>query len=236
MPKLHYGQTIIDWRFQLDTELKRHYLTVERGQPVLLRGPMVDLAKQEDLVKKRAKWIREKLILVNKPQEDNDIVTGSRLRYFGRSYYTEVRHAPTLTEPTLIFTASRFIIESPWGTELALEQLAPLLENFYYERAKEKLLPRVRRFERETGLKCADIRIRHFQSRWASCDESDVIQFHPKVMELARTVQDYIIIHELCHTIEKNHTKAFWDLVAQCMPDWKKKHEALERSGSTDTI
>lgn len=81
-----------------------------------------------------------------------------------------------------------------------------------------------------------DISIRHFKSRWASCDEGDVIQFRPKVMELARTVQDYIIIHELCHMIEKNHTKAFWDLVAQCMPDWKKTYEALERSEVTDTI
>ena len=48
-------------------------------------------------------------------------------------------------------------------------------------------------------------------------------------MELSPAIQDYIIVHELCHTLEKGHTRVFWSLVAEHMPDWKKRHEALER-------
>ena len=236
MPRLQYGETTIEWQFQPDAGLKRHYVTVERGHSVLLRGPWVEVQEQEALVRRRARWIREKLALVNKPQAADAIVTGSRLRYCGRSYFTEVRHTPALMTPRLFFTASRFVVECPWGSALAHEAIMPLLEGFYRERAEEKLLPRVRHWERETGLKAAGVHIRHFQSRWASCDAANVLQFHPRVMELAGSVQDYVIIHELCHTLEKNHTRAFWSLVAQAMSGWRREHEALERGAFGDAI
>lgn len=230
MPRLQYGETIIEWQFQQDDGLKRHYVTVERGRTVLLRGPWVAVPEQEVMVRQRARWIREKLALVNKPQADDPIVTGSRLNYCGRSYFTEVRHMPGLATPRLTFTASRFVVECPWGSAMTPEVVAPLLEGFYRERAEEKLLPRVRHWERETGLKAAGVRIRHFKSRWASCDAANILQFHPRLMELAGDVQDYVIVHELCHTVEKNHTRVFWNLVAQVMPGWRQEHEMLERA------
>ncbi|MFM0628414.1 M48 family metallopeptidase [Paraburkholderia xenovorans] len=236
MPILQYGQTSIEWRFRPDGKLKRHYVTVERGQPVLLRGPRVSAAEQEALVRRRARWIREKLELVNQPLRNDAIVTGSRLRYSGRTYFTEVRHAPSLTEPRLTFTASRFIVEHPDGSSISPDAIAPLLEDFYRQRAHEKLLHRVRHWERQTGLQSSGARIRHFECRWASCNARNLLEFHPRLMELATTVQDYVIVHELCHTIEKNHTKAFWFLVAQHFPDWRRPHATLEQAAFGDAV
>lgn len=229
MPLLQYGQSTIEWQFQPDAKLKRHYVTVERGRPVLLRGPVVDVTEQEALVRRRARWIREKLALVNQPLCNEAIVTGSRLPYCGRSYFVEVRHAPD-AKLQLRFTAARFIIDNPGGSSLSQEALAPVLQAFYRERAQERLLSRVRHWERATGLTSQGTRIRSFQSRWASCDTCNVLEFDPRVMELAASVQDYIVVHELCHTVEKNHTKAFWALVARHMPDWRRQHEALEKA------
>ncbi|AAO53567.1 hypothetical protein ALQ37_03148 [Pseudomonas syringae pv. aptata] len=236
MPVLHYGQTTIEWYFQLDTNLKRHYVTVERGRPVLLRGPQVDDPEQEALVLRRARWIREKLAQVNLPLANEAIVTGSRLRYAGRTYFTEVRHTPDILKPRLTFTASRFIVDNPDSASIQPDALIPLLERFYRERAQDKLLVRVRHWQRETGLQATGARIRHFQSRWASCDANNTLEFHPRVMELPASVQDYVIIHELCHTVEKNHTKAFWGLVASYMPEWQKQHQVLERATFGDAV
>lgn len=236
MPVLNYGQTTIEWHFQLDTSLKRHYVTVERGRSVLLRGPQVDDLEQQALVLRRARWIREKLAQVNLPLANEPIVTGSRLRYAGRTYFTEVRHTPDILKPRLTFTASRFIVDNPDSASILPDILVPLLERFYRERAQEKLMVRVRHWQRETGLQASGARIRHFQSRWASCDANDTLEFHPRVMELPARVQDYIIIHELCHTVEKNHTKAFWALVASHMPDWQKQHQVLERAVFGDAV
>lgn len=236
MPVLNYGQTTIEWHFQLDTSLKRHYVTVERGRSVLLRGPQVDDLEQQALVLRRARWIREKLAQVNRPLASEPIVTGSRLRYAGRTYLTEVRHAPDILKPRLIFTASRFIVDNPDSASIYPDVLMPLLERFYRERAQEKLKVRVRHWQRETGLQATGTRIRHFQNRWASCDANNTLEFHPRVMELPASVQDYVIVHELCHTMEKNHTKAFWALVASHMPDWQKQHQVLERAVFGDAV
>jgi predicted metal-dependent hydrolase len=236
MPVLKYGHTAIEWYFQLDSKLKRHYVTVERGRPVLLRGPLVDEPQQEALVLRRARWIREKLAQVNQPLASEPTVTGSRLRYAGRTYFTEVRHVPDILKPRLTFTASRFIVDNPDGASIQPEVLMPLLEQFYRERAHEKLQVRVRHWQRETGLQAMGARIRHFQSRWASCDANNTLEFHPRVMELPASVQDYVIVHELCHTVEKNHTKAFWALVATHMPDWQRHHQVLERAVFGDAV
>lgn len=236
MPVLNYGQTAIEWYFQLDTKLKRHYVTVERGRPVLLRGPLVDEPEQEALVLRRARWIREKLAQVNQSLASEPIVTGSRLRYAGRTYFTEVRHMPDFLNPRLTFTASRFIVDNPDGVSIHLDALTPLLERFYRERAHEKLLVRVRHWQRETGLQANGARIRHFQSRWASCDANNTLEFHPRVMELPASVLDYVIVHELCHTVEKNHTKTFWAMVASHMPDWERQHQVLERAAFGDAV
>lgn len=197
---------------------------------------MATEAEQEALVRRRARWIREKLALVNQSQAVESIVTGSRLRYCGRNYFTEVRHAPELTKPQLTFTASQFIIEHPDGPSIPPDKLLPVLESVYRDCAQEKLLARVRHWERETGLHAHGARIHHFQSRWASCNARNVLEFHPRVMELPASVQDYVVVHELCHTLEKNHTKTFWALVAQHMPDWRRQHEVLEPAGFGDAI
>ncbi|MBL8507752.1 MAG: M48 family metallopeptidase [Chitinimonas sp.] len=236
MPLLQYGLTTIEWRFQPDAKLRRHYVTVERGRPVLLRGPWVGEIEQEALVRRRARWIRDKLAEVNLTQSHEAIVTGSRLRYCGRTYFTEVRHVPDLTKPRLSFTASRFVVENPDGLAIQPDALTPLLERFYRERAHEKLLVRVRHWERQTGLHAHGARIQHFQSRWASCDAHNVLAFHPRVMELPASVQDYVIVHELCHTVEKSHTKAFWALVARHMHDWHRQHEVLEQAAFGNAV
>ncbi|WP_028449430.1 YgjP family zinc-dependent metalloprotease [Chitinibacter tainanensis] len=234
MPQFQYGQTLIEWRFELAPELKRHYITVERGELVLLRGPEATVEEQAQLIRQRARWICEKQQQVNQVVLEDVIVTGSRLRYAGRSYYVEVQHQPEAKSVTLRFTASRFVIENPAGLSITNEQLAPFLTRFYMERAHSKLLPRLRYWEKKTGLLSRGGRIKHFQGRWASCDTNNIIEFHPRIMEFSAAVQDYIIVHELCHTIEKSHSKAFWILVSQHIPSWKLHHEELARTGVDD--
>lgn len=76
-----------------------------------------------------------------------------------------MRDVPDIPLPRLTFTASRFVLESPSAACLAPEVLALLQEHFYRERAQEKLLPRPRHWERQTGLQSTLARIRVFQSR-----------------------------------------------------------------------
>lgn len=83
MPVYQYGTIAITWVFQEEPELKRHYVTVERGKPVLLRGPRASESEQLELIRYRARWIKQKLTEVNQPLKV-EFVTGSRLLYRGK--------------------------------------------------------------------------------------------------------------------------------------------------------
>ena len=208
MPIFQYGTTAIDWEFKADPKLSNHYVTVERGKKVLLRGPNVPLEEQREFIRYRARWIKQRFEEVNQALKE-EIVTGSRAVYRGRSFYCEVIPASELSIPKISFNQSRFKILSPEGNFVSLNLFKAALERFYKQKAQEKLGSRIRYWQRETGLEITTYKIKKFEARWANCTENDVIEFNPRCMELSNKVMDYIIIHELCHTIEKSHNKRF---------------------------
>ncbi|MFA0026394.1 YgjP-like metallopeptidase domain-containing protein, partial [Vibrio sp. 10N.261.49.A5] len=112
MPVFQYGTTEIEWMFKVDKKLSHHYVTVERGKTVLLRGPDVSEEEQLELIRYRARWIKQRLAEVNQSQKD-EIVSGSRAPYRGRTFYCEIIPAPELLIPEVSFNQSRFKVLSP---------------------------------------------------------------------------------------------------------------------------
>lgn len=230
MPVFQYGTTAIDWEFKPDSTLTHHYVTVERGKRVQLRGPSVSEEEQQELIRYRARWIKQRLAEVNQPLKD-EIVTGSRALYRGRTFYCEVLSAPELTAVEIHFNQSRFIVHSPEGHHVSRDIFKDALERFYKRKALEKIAIRLRYWQKETGLAAKIFRVKSFEARWANCTENNVLEFHPRCMEFSNKVMDYIIVHELCHTVEKNHSKEFWRRVAKYCPEWKELHDVVQHSG-----
>ena len=89
MPSVQYGSKLIEYSTLVKDGLKSHYITVQKGDGVVLKGKAIPAEKANQLILKKAKWILDKLELV-KSIGDQDIVTGSRIQYLGRKYYVEV--------------------------------------------------------------------------------------------------------------------------------------------------
>jgi len=105
------------------------------------------------------------------------------------------------------------------------------MEIFLTRKVQQKLLPRVKYWQKITGLKANWIGLYPFKGRWANCNEDNEIEFHPRCMEFSAVVADYIIVHELCHILHKDHSKIFWSLVEQYYPNWRDCHAIVEKSG-----
>lgn len=73
------------------------------------------------------------------------------------------------------------------------------------------------------------INIRNQKTRWGSCSKDKNISFNYKIIFLSPELQDYIIVHELCHIQEMNHGKRFWDLVSLQIPDHKRKRLEIKK-------
>lgn len=216
---VQYGPHTIAYTVQERPDLEAHYLSVAQGEGVVLKGPPLLPAQADQLVLKKARWVLAKLELVRTPQP-GDIVTGSRIAYLGRQYYTEVVFDITLPKARVIFNHSSFRIRvSPAGDVQAA--IAQALEAFFRAKAREKITPRVRQWAAKTGLDYSELKFRQMPKRWGSCTSSNVLLLNPEVVKLPYTLIDYVIVHELCHTKVKNHSKEFWAELAHRLPNWR---------------
>ncbi len=84
--------------------------------------------------------------------------------------------------------------------------------------AKEKLAG----LNKFYGFQINKISIKNQKTRWGSCSRSGNLNFNYKIALLPKKLRDYIIVHELCHLKEFNHSKSFWRLVAKTIPQYKK--------------
>lgn len=101
----------------------------------------------------------------------------------------------------------------------------------YRYRALRFMKERVQHFESVYSVKIKKIAVRNQKTRWGSCSKNGTLTFSYKLMFLASELADYVVVHEICHTLEFNHSKKFWNLVVQTMPHYKTLRRELKRQG-----
>jgi predicted metal-dependent hydrolase len=94
--------------------------------------------------------------------------------------------------------------------------------------ARELVVARIEHFNRHYDFAYKKITIRNQKSRWGSCSHKGNINFNYKIVYLPPELQDYIVVHELCHLKQMNHSRAFWDLVGEQVSDHKELRKMLK--------
>ena len=96
------------------------------------------------------------------------------------------------------------------------------------EQARKIVAERAEYFAAIYGVKYGKVFIKNQQTRWGSCSSRGNLNFNYRIALLRPELQDYLIVHELCHLREMNHGKKFWDLVAEQMPEYKSLDKELK--------
>jgi predicted metal-dependent hydrolase len=96
------------------------------------------------------------------------------------------------------------------------------------EYAREFVIRRLEKYKEIYGFGYRGIYIRNQKTRWGSCSSKKNLNFNYKIIFLPESHADYVIIHELCHLQEFNHSKQFWNLVAQTVPEYKEIKKQLK--------
>ncbi len=110
------------------------------------------------------------------------------------------------------------------------DHVRELLDGWYHKQAKrvfherlDAVFPRVERL----GIPYPELLIRRLQARWGSCSPKGVITLNLTLIQTPKACIDYVILHELCHIKENNHSAAFYKLLGHVLPDWERRREEL---------
>ena len=99
------------------------------------------------------------------------------------------------------------------------------------DRALEEIPPRVKSFASQMGVTYGRITIRNQTGRWGSCSSVGNLNFNCLLMLAPEEVLDYVIVHELAHRKQMNHSAAFWNEVAAVLPDYRQREKWLKTQG-----
>ncbi len=97
------------------------------------------------------------------------------------------------------------------------------------DRALEYIPKRVIYFSMQMKVYFGNVTIRNQKTRWGSCSSKGNLNFNCQLMRMPPEVIDYVVVHELCHLKEMNHSKVFWEEVEKVMPDYQKHRDYLKK-------
>ena len=99
------------------------------------------------------------------------------------------------------------------------EKIPKAIKNWYKQQAKKIIEQRSNQISNKIKITPKEIKFSSSKGRWGACNSKNVITYNWKVILLPPDVIDYVIIHELCHLVEFNHSKKFWQLVNLFLPN-----------------
>ena len=111
--------------------------------------------------------------------------------------------------------------------KLTADQLAWL-----HDAAKEDLLPRVSHLATQLGISYGRVTVRSQRTRWGSCSAKGNLNFNCLLMLCPEQIRDYVVIHELCHRRQLNHSSVFWAEVEAACPDFRLHRQWLKEHGA----
>lgn len=226
--QIKYGSQIIEFELRY-SDRKTLGITVNPDLSVLVKAP-IDASKEKifEKVEKRASWILEqkRYFLSFEPRRKDYLYkSGESHYYLGRQYLLKIEQGK---EEKVLYSGRYLVVKTQ---NKSRENIKKLLNAWYKERAAIKFPeiaePLIQRFE-EYKVTPKSMHIRQMKLRWGSCSANGNIILNPELIKAPKACIEYVINHELCHLLHRNHTKAFFALQSRVMPDWEKWKNKLE--------
>lgn len=201
-------------------------LVVTQDATLVVRAPIKTSATSiRQLVQKKRDWIRKKQESFQKRSRKfvpKEFVNGEGFWYLGKEYRLEIvenQKHPVVLEHTLKITRE------------FLPGARKCLIAWYKKQSLEKISQRVQWYAKQAGLSYDSVRITDAQKRWGSCGRKGSLNFSWRLVMAPMKIMDYVVVHEMVHLEEKNHSPKYWNKVRVILPDYRERQEWLKENG-----
>lgn len=208
---------------------KKLTITVERDCSIIVRAPVgTSTDRIASIMATKKQWLYEKL---HHPQKydtlphapGKELVNGESMLYLGRNYLIEIVD----DDCDEIQFRQKFYVP----LKRKQQDGNAVFQQWYVRQANKKILPRIADHAKKLGVRYNEAKITDSKYRWGSCTPNDNITFNWRLIKAPFYVIDYVIIHELAHLLEANHTPRFWNIVQAQSPQMRQAKSWLKEQG-----
>lgn len=203
-------------------------IIVNSDGSVVVRAPQRATKKEiDEVINKRFDWIlkhKKKFEEQGPAYSKREFVDGEKHLFLGKEYIMRV----TVGAFNNVTINGEFI-----DVACKNEDLVKYLMEQWYRQMANKLMPQlmmsiVDKFNSLYDISPNKISLKNMKSRWGSCSSKANISMNIKLIKSTQSCIEYVIAHELCHLIQMNHSKKYYSLLTEFMPDWRERKKNLD--------
>jgi predicted metal-dependent hydrolase len=179
----------------------------------------------ETLLQENATWVLEKTNKYEwyrKQIPERRFEPGATFPYLGQPCEVIVEQRPSSSITEGAFRLARH--------QVADTSIKRALETVYRRQARQRFERRADHYAAEMGIEYERIEIRNQRTKWGSCSATGTLGLNWRLMMAPPEIGDYIVVHELAHLRENNHSEAFWSIVSEYVPSYREHEEWLEQN------
>lgn len=182
-----------------------------------------------DLLTKRTPWIKKKFQeQVDRPiPKAKEYVSGETFTYLGKNYRLKVLKGSSSSIKLKRGYLELTLLEADNDPKTTIRLL---LKEWYKAHAKKRLIDKTKRFAKVIGVNPNSITVKDYKSRWGSCSVQGDISYNWRIILAPHSIVDYVVVHELCHMLEHNHSSKYWKHVERYVPNWRECREWLKHN------
>jgi predicted metal-dependent hydrolase len=192
----------------------------------------------KEMVKSKGEWILKKLRHFEKNDPvifNREFADGEPLMYLGNKCFLQVIPDKNISRPKVKLSDGWLQVTTPVEDR---DLLRKTIEKWYRKEAESLICERVDYFKAKFGIrsgliKPGQVKVKEQKRRWGSCTSKGDLLFNWRMIMAPLPVIDYVVIHELCHLIHRNHSARFWKAVENMLPDYKTRRKWLKDNGVT---
>jgi len=164
---------------------------------------------------------------------NREFINGEKLLYLGREYNLIIYEDYLREKPEVYIEEGHIVVNFKENNKADVEKS---LELWYRKEALNYILGSIKQYEKIFNKKPKAIVVKEQKKRWGSCTYDNRLLFNWRCVMARPQAIDYVILHEMCHIVHKDHSKNFWNLVDSIMPSYKEEKQWLKINGHKLTL
>ena len=224
------GELSLNVQIERTKRKKTISLQVKDNKLTIKAPKAVSKKKLDELIQRKKTWIRERAIINFEEQalRNREFIDNEKFYFRGKAYRLSIIAAQ---EETVKIAKGLLVVTFIHFKPLDRKVIKQLVENWYQGESIEILKTRTNELAKKMKVQPCGITVKNYISKWGSCTAHNKISYNWRIIMAPDYIIDYLIIHELSHIIQPNHSQDFWHHVAKYCDSFQTKRKWLRENG-----